>query len=276
MTEFIDHERRLSPEEHYCLYTYSRSQPGGKVSYRDFCITEELIGRYNRAPADEKQRIWARMCHDADYPAFLRAFQERPWEFEKPVLWSDRPKTPYFIRQLSDSHAFEVYIAWLFSQRGVDIGLYYGREQQYHRGETAAGIEIKYDKRSEKTGNYYIEYQERMHADGIWVDSGILKQDDTRFYLLGTIEQFVIFERSWLMEYYRRLVCGGERLGDARLVAEKAHGTSKGFILRPEASRCGNIPIERLIRDYRLAEQFPADTGAAPRGAIPGESGPDM
>ena len=81
---------------------------------------------------------------------------------------------------------------------------------------------------------------------------------------------------GWLMEYYRRLVCGGGRLGDAMLVAEKAHGTSKGFILRPEASRRGNIPIESLIRDYRLAEQFPADTGAAPRGAIPGESGPDM
>ena len=53
MTEFIDHERRLSPEEHYCLYTYSRSQPGGKVSYRDFCITEELIGQYVDVSLDQ-------------------------------------------------------------------------------------------------------------------------------------------------------------------------------------------------------------------------------
>ena len=190
------------------------------------------------------------ICSDPRYPGFLEDFRECPWKFEKPVLWSDREKTGYFIQQLKESHAFEVYIEHLFLQHGVDIGLYYGKEQQYLKGETSAGIEIKYDKLSMQTGNYYIEYQERMRSTGHWVKSGILKPDDTRFYLLGTIDRFAIFERNWLLGYYHRLVENRERLPDAMLVSEKEHGTSKGFILRPAASSRGNIPIEKLIQEY--------------------------
>lgn len=250
MTDYIDYNRRLSPEAHYRLYLYFLSRRTVPVAYREFNITERLIHAYNQAPDLEKQEIDRGIERDPGYPAFLDAFRRRPWEFEKPVLWSDREKTPYFIRQLKESHAFEVYIDWLFRRRGIDIGLYYGKEQQYHMGETAAGIEIKLDKRSAETGNYYIEYQERMTSRSVWVNSGILKNDRTRFYLLGTMENFVIFERGWLMGYYRRLVEDGETLSDAMLTSEKAHETSKGFILRPEASRGGNIPLETLIEKY--------------------------
>lgn len=250
MIDRIDYSRRLSPEEHYCLYMYRLFCGGANMQYADFEITEELIDRYNRAPAHEKERIAAEICKDPGYSAVLEAFRTRPWEVEKPVLWKDRNKTPYFIQQLKESHAFEVYIDWQFRKYGVDIGLYYGKEQQYKKGETAAGIEIKLDKRSEETHNYYIEYQERMYSSGQWVNSGILKKDDTRFYLLGTMNRFVIFERGWLMGYYRRLVEKGETLSDARLVREQAHNTSKGFILLPAASRRGNISVQKLVEDY--------------------------
>lgn len=250
MIKFIDYSKRLSPEEHFCLYVYYLLHFKARIRYQEFEITEQLINDYNRAPLLEKQEIAKRIQQEPSYPDFLQKFQESPWKFEKPVLWADRKKTTYFIQQLKDSHAFEVYIDWLFRKQGIDIGLYYGKEQQYHMGETAAGIEIKYDKRSAETGNYYIEYQERMHSGSQWVESGILKQDDTKFYLLGTIDKFVIFERSWLMGYYNRLVKNGEHLSDAMLVCEKAHNTSKGFILRPAASSRGNIPIEKLIKEY--------------------------
>ena len=250
MIDKIDYNRRLHPEEHYCLYVYYQLYSGFKIPYQDFDISEELIDQYNHAPILEKQRIEMRMYQDSSYADFLKAFRRCPWEYEKPVLWSDRGKTDYFIQQLKESHAFEVYIECQFLKYGIDIGLYYGKEQQYHMGETDAGIEIKYDKRSIETGNYYIEYQERMHSSGYWVNSGILKQDSTRFYLLGTIDRFVIFERNWLLSYYHRLVDNHERLSDAMLVWEKEHGTSKGFIIRPAASRQGNIPITKLIQEY--------------------------
>lgn len=244
----IDYNKRLSPQEHYLLYRYAllHGQPG--VAYQNFELTQSLIDQYNRAPAQEKQQMAAQIQQDPAYLPFLNAFQARPWELEKPVLWSDRKKTPYFIRQLTDSHAFEVYIDWLFRTDGVDIGLYYGKEQQYHMGETEAGIEIKYDKLSEKTGNYYIEYQERLYSNGPWVNSGILKEDRTRFYLLGTMKQFVILKRDWLMDYYRRLVEQNQRLPDARLVCEQTHHTSKGFILLPAAWSKGTISIQTLIK----------------------------
>lgn len=250
MIEQIDYARRLSPEEHYCLYLYYSSNTE-RVNYQNFKITEELIDHYNHASVFEKQTIAMKIREDPNYPHFLDLFHKQPWKFEKPVLWADREKTPYFIEQLTASHAFEVYIDYLFKQYGVDIGLYYGKEQQYHKGETAAGIEIKFDKKSMETGNYYIEYQERMHSKSVWVDSCILKRDDTKFYLCGTINKFMIFERAWLMNYYHRLVENRKQLPDARLVYEREKQTSKGFILLPAASRQGNIPIEKLIEEFR-------------------------
>lgn len=84
----------------------------------------------------------------------------------------------------------------MFRRHGYDIGLFYGKDQQYHQGETKAGIEIKCDMRLQKTGNVYIEYQERMTNAGEWVDSGILKQDQTKYFLIGTVEEFFILPRE--------------------------------------------------------------------------------
>lgn len=248
MIEYMNYEKRLSPEAHYCLYRYYLSLCKTDMDYENFEITERLIRDYNRCSQEKKQKIADQISHDPQYPLFLENFKTCPWQFEKPVLWDDRKKTPYFIQQLKASHAFEVYIDFLFCQKGVNIGLFYGREQQYHKGETDVGIEIKYDKKSMETKNYYIEYQERMRGNAPWVNSGILKEDDTRFYLLGTINGFVIFERSWLMGYYHRLVEKREQIPGARLVEETAHGTSKGFILGPTISKQGNIPLDEIVK----------------------------
>lgn len=247
MIMFIDCERRMSPEEHYYLYKYYLKISGTRISYQDFHIEECLVNKYNNLLATDKERIAHQVNTDPMYWEFVDSFNREPWKYEKPVLWGDREKTSYFIRQLEESHAFEVFIDCLFRNQGVNIGLYYGREGQYH-GECGVGIEIKYDRRSRETGNYYIEYQERMHAGDVWVNSGILKEDNTRFYLLGTMEQFVIFRRVDLMEYYNRLVINREKVNGARLVRENEHGTSKGFILLPEVSSKINLSIDYVIR----------------------------
>lgn len=245
MIAFIDCDQRLTAEEHFYLFTYYKIVNRRQIRYSDFHIHENLINRYNALSPDDKEDIESCVNRDPNYSQFLTAFDREPWKFEKPVLWSDRDHSDYFIEQLEASHAFEVFIDCEFKQRGIDIGLYYGRDAQYS-GESDAGIEIKYDKRSRETNNFYIEYQERMWNTGSWVDSGILKDDNSRFFLYGTMSGYVIFERETLLDYYERLM-DGERIPGIILVREQQHQTSKGFILKPEVWQDITLSVEQVI-----------------------------
>lgn len=245
MIEFINCEQRLTAEDHFYLFTYYKAETRRQILYSDFHIEETLIDSYNGLALNEKKKIGDTVSLDPGYSQFLAAFNKEPWKYEKPVLWKDRKHSDYFIAQLESSHAFEVFIDCAFKQLGVDIGLYYGRNAQYS-GESDAGIEIKYDKRSKETHNFYIEYQERMWNTGSWVDSGILKDDNSRFFLYGTMSGYVIFKRETLLNYYNRLM-KGERIPGIMLVREQQHQTSKGFILKPEVWQGITLSVEQVI-----------------------------
>lgn len=45
MMDYIDYSRRLTPEEHYCLYRYFLSRGTAHVGYQEFNITEALIAQ---------------------------------------------------------------------------------------------------------------------------------------------------------------------------------------------------------------------------------------
>lgn len=251
MIEYIDYQKRLTCEEHIVLWFYCYEFVAGKSmrDYKEFQITESLIDEYN-APQNRERRIQIqKMVEDskARLDPFRDKYAQQIWEYEKPVIWKDRGKTDYYIQQLNASHRFEVYIDDLFRRHGYDIGLFYGKDQQYHQGETKAGIEIKCDMQLRKTGNVYIEYQERMTKAGEWVDSGILKPDQTRYFLIGTVEEFFILPREKLQHYYDRLVKCGEIIKGMRLVEEKAHQTSKGFIIQRQRARQDHISVQELI-----------------------------
>jgi hypothetical protein len=184
----IDFERRMTSMEYLVLYYYYLIKEKGRTDYSDqtfkeWILTEELIENYNSDTEDIKQD--AAELSARSFDMFNTMFTAERWNYEKPVIWKDRKKTPYFIKQLTESHRFEVFVDTLFRQHGFDIGLYYGREQQYS-GETRVGIEIKLDKKLKETKNVYIEYQERMCRDGEWVNSGILKSDNTKMIFLET------------------------------------------------------------------------------------------
>lgn len=173
----IDPEKRLSFQELMQLYLYSaiRSGTGKLPEYRSWRLTEGLIRAFNQEERSVLQnRLDALLRQDPGPVAALRrTYEAQPWEVEKPVIWDDRSKSNYYISNLEDSHRFEVYAEWVFRQYGIDIGLFYGRQQQYEVGETRAGIEIKHDKKSQETRNYYFEYMERLTAQGSWVESGL-------------------------------------------------------------------------------------------------------
>ena len=51
--------------------------------------------------------------------------------------------------------------------------------------------------------NVYVEYAEKSKASNYdFVNSGILKNDNTRFFLIGTEEKFWIFQKNRLIEIY--------------------------------------------------------------------------
>lgn len=246
--QIIDFEKRLSSMEHLVLFYYSRLKTGKKENYKNFNITEDIIQNYNDETSELKKQV--SLAIKPYYDRFNAYFERERWNYEKPVLWSDREKTEYYINQLKDSHRFEIYVEEMFRQRGVDIGLYYGRDQQYS-GETVVGIEIKLDKMLKKTGNVYIEYQERMRKSNQWVNSGILKEDNTKYIFIGDVDRSYIFRKQRLLSYYERLVKHGEYIAGTRLVWEKKHGTSKGFVLNSQIGQKESISIDKVIEEIK-------------------------
>lgn len=92
------------------------------------------------------------------------------------------------------------------------VSLYGSTKYQYRYGENAQGIEIKYDARStgdctyyqnKPTGNVAIEVKEKTRAsNNFFVNSGILRNDNTWLYIVGNYHQAWIFSKKHLVHVY--------------------------------------------------------------------------
>lgn len=116
MIEFIDYEKRLTCEEHIVLLYYSLMYKKKHANYSEFQITELLIDEYNLDNNQEKRSEVEKMVErkKEDLDKFRVDYAQKIWDYEKPVIWSDRKKTDYYIEQLNKSHRFEVYVDYLF------------------------------------------------------------------------------------------------------------------------------------------------------------------
>ena len=179
MIEFIDYEKRLTCEEHIVLLYYSLMYKKKHANYSEFQITELLIDEYNLDNNQEKRSEVEKMVErkKEDLDKFRVDYAQKIWDYEKPVIWSDR----------------------------------------------------------------------KITKDGEWVDSGILKKDETRYFLIGTVEKFYILPRTKLQSYYNRLVKYGEKLSGMRLVEEKEHQTSKGFIMSKRRAEQDSLTVEEVV-----------------------------
>ncbi len=77
---------------------------------------------------------------------------------------------------------------------GHPLRIHEGRMAQL-KGETEEGVEIKLDRMFHKTGNLYFETAEKSNPDNPqMVESGILRNDNTQWFLIGNKHEAFIFD----------------------------------------------------------------------------------
>lgn len=109
---------------------------------------------------------------------------------------------------------------------GLTLHLHKGKDAQL-RGETAEGLEIKFDGRLKDTGNLYIETAEKTKATNTnYYPSGIFRDDNTRAIWIGDYKEAFVISKKALQDVY----------------AANAHKkvqitTSQGFLLTKDEAK---------------------------------------
>ena len=105
---------------------------------------------------------------------------------------------------------------------------YCSRDYQYRNGESASGYEIKYDGRMADTGNIYIEVAEKSdpNIQG-WTESGIYRDDNTLYYLIGDYKKAYVFSKHQL----KRLLSIGDSQLEEKGIEKRRIATSQGYII---------------------------------------------
>lgn len=96
-------------------------------------------------------------------------------------------------KQLEDGQQYQDFLTRELSSRGIIFQQFSSKKFQYEIGESHSRIEIKYDKQFSKTGNLWIEYQERKYPTGQYINSGILRDDNTFLWAQGDYNTLFIF-----------------------------------------------------------------------------------
>lgn len=168
----------------------------------------------------------------------------------KVVLWSDRKKTPYFEEKLQMAFDFEQHIYNMFLEKGLDLGEYTTPGGQYS-GENELGVEIKNDTLIKKTGNIYIEYMEKSKATNwVYVNSGILKDDNTKYLLIGDYDAFWIFRKDRLIEIFNEETAINHKGQiSPRGIQFKQIATSRGFVYPVREAQKEAISLDTVINE---------------------------
>jgi hypothetical protein len=252
----IDVNEKLSVEHHVSLYLFELFNGKSNFKYEeDLIVTEGLIHNFNKFVSNSLQRerfIKFLRSKEDKINKFIENFNKEPWKFAKPIIWNDREKSSYYIKNLTLSHRFEVYIEKILEQKyNIPLGLYYSKEDQYNQGENELGIEIKRDICSWETGNLYIEYEERLNPKGKWVPSGIFKKDNTHYFLIGDIGRYYIIRKKDLLELYEIITKNHGKPYNGIELKEARRGTSLGFIIPLETADKISISLDKLAQELK-------------------------
>lgn len=232
---------------------HGTSQMFSFEDYSSFQLTDTLISSFNNwideNDSNENNIISQFITANVEIiDQFIKEFGTlyKP----KVVIWSDRKKTPYFEEKLQMAFEFEQHIYNLFLEKGINLGEYTTPDGQYS-GENEFGVEIKNDTLIKKTGNIYIEYMEKSKASNwVYVNSGILKNDNTKYILIGDYDAFWIFRKERLVQIYNEETAINQKGQiSPRGIQFKQIATSRGFTFPVKEAEKEAISIDTVINE---------------------------
>jgi hypothetical protein len=131
--------------------------------------------------------------------------------------------TEYYKEKLQEGLEFQDFIAVQFSKIGLLVTPFSSKKYQYEVGESLQGYEFKNDQAFRKTKNLYIEIAEKSNPNNrSYIDSGILRADNTIFYVIGDVLGVYLIQKKVLIAMYKK--------GSYRKI-ENNMKTSIGFLL---------------------------------------------
>ena len=133
------------------------------------------------------------------------------------------------MENLQKGHEYQDFVVDRLLREGIFIGVYSSRKWQMDKGESASGVEIKFDGKWQKTGNLYIEVAEKSNAfNPYYVDSGIMRNDNSWLYLIGDYDSAFLFSIKQLKQI---LVIESEGCRSARGIRQTQTKTSRGWLI---------------------------------------------
>tara|TARA_S200000501_G_C20603886_1_gene647124 strand:+ start:303 stop:794 length:492 start_codon:yes stop_codon:yes gene_type:complete len=156
--------------------------------------------------------------------------------------------TKYYMQKLEEGKKYEKFIKQeLYIKKQLTLNLCGNKEQQINIGENLEGIEIKFDNKKNIYKNIYIELQEKTNKNNTyWVNSGILRKDNTHSWIIGDYQEAFIFWKFHLKQLYKNNL----------YLKEVSTKTSRGFLLNTEMQNkyCLNKLIfnKNLYKDNQL------------------------
>ena len=138
----------------------------------------------------------------------------------------------YYNKKLKDGNRYQDFIMEFFYLKGLPILQYSSKDYQYRKGESLSRVEIKYDMRIQDTGNLYIEFSEKSNPrNDNYVKSGILRNDNSWFWIQGNYKYIFLFSKKKLIKIYKSRKRYKNRFRQVKIK------TSKGILIKLEDAK---------------------------------------
>lgn len=142
--------------------------------------------------------------------------------------------TEDYERKKRESEKYQDFVQIELYKVGIPICIIQSKKYQIEYGESIGGWEIKQDCVMARTGNVWIETHEKSNATNKnYVESGILRKDNTWMYCIGDYTRLYIIPKNSLVRLYER---EHKKLPAYRMreYEEKQTPTSIGFTLKAD------------------------------------------
>jgi len=109
-----------------------------------------------------------------------------------------------YAQRLENGNDYQDFICTKLCQYGIIIQNYCSQKYQT-MGENRQGLEIKLDRKFRNTGNLYIEIAEKSDPENeYYAESGIYRDDNSRWYGIGDYQTFYWFFKKQLRQLWEK------------------------------------------------------------------------